>query len=260
MRLFFFFCLICFCFQCNYTLNPFAAFRLSDVKTLEKLNFESWMEWKSSLQLILALMDSELALYEAKPPMPTRNSSPEERAKYEKWERSNRLSLMIMKHKISSSIRSLAPEPGTAGQYLARLEIMFMRFEKADAALLLNKLANMEYDGQGNVRDHIAKMWGLAARVKPGGMDIPNNFFVQLVLDSLPPQFKRFQATYVNWGLDELMCLCGEEEEFIRLENCERKISAIPVLGPNNEKKFHFLFTPGSCGLKKKAIQKKVIP
>ncbi|KAJ9702145.1 hypothetical protein PVL29_004063 [Vitis rotundifolia] len=168
---------------------------------------------------------------------------------------------MIMKHKISSSIRSLAPESGTAGQYLARLEIMFMRFEKADAALLLNKLANMKYDGQGNVRDHIAKMSGLAARVKAGGIDIPNYFFVQLVLDSLPPQFKRLQATCVNWGLDELMCLCGEEEEFIRLENCERKISAIPVLGPNNEKKFHFLCTPGSRGFKRKAkaIQKKVI-
>ena len=192
--------------------------------------------------------------------MPTRNSSPEERAKYEKWERSNRLSLMIMKHKISSSIRSLAPEPGTAGQYLARLEIMFMRFEKADAALLLNKLANMEYDGQGNVRDHIAKMWGLAARVKAGGMDIPNNFFVQLVLDSLPPQFKRFQATYVNWGLDELMCLCGEEGEFSRLENCERKISAIPVLKVQIMKRsFTFFSLQGRASSKKKAIQKKVI-
>ena len=238
------FCLICFCFQCNYTLNPSAVFRLSDVKSLDKLDFESWMEWKSSLQLILALMDLELALYEAKPPMPTVNSSPEDRAKYEKWERSNRLSLMIMKHKISSSIRSLVPGSGTARQYLARLEVMFIRIAKADAAPLLNKLANMKYDGQGNVRDHIANMSGLAARVKAGGIDITECFVVQLVLDSLPPQYERFQASYkVNWGLEELLCMCGQEEEFVRLENSERKISAIPGLGPNNEKKYSFLFT-----------------
>ncbi|KAJ9702146.1 hypothetical protein PVL29_004064 [Vitis rotundifolia] len=149
---------------------------------------------------------------------------------------------MIMKHKISSSIRSLVPGSGTARQYLARLEIMFTRIAKADAAPLLDRLANMKYDGQGNVRDHIANMSGLAARIKAGGIDIPECYVVQLVLDSLPPQYERFQASCdVNWGLEELMCMCGQEEEFVRLGNSGRNICAIPGLGPNNEKKHSFI-------------------
>ena len=55
-------------------------------------------------------MDLDYALREDRLPNLTNTSTVEQRVVMEKWERSNRMSLMIIKHSIPKAIRGAIPE------------------------------------------------------------------------------------------------------------------------------------------------------
>ena len=55
-------------------------------------------------------MDLDYALRENRPPDLTSARTAEQRVVMEKWERSNRMSLMIMKHSILEAIKGAIPE------------------------------------------------------------------------------------------------------------------------------------------------------
>ena len=69
----------------------------NNVPMLEGSNFSSW---KSSIMIYLGCMDLDLAFRMDRPASPTDESTDSQRAQYEKWERSNRLGLMIMQQGI----------------------------------------------------------------------------------------------------------------------------------------------------------------
>jgi hypothetical protein len=60
------------------------------------LNGNNFSNWKENLLLTLGCLELDLALREDEPPALTEKSTPLEIAKHERWERSNRLSLMFM--------------------------------------------------------------------------------------------------------------------------------------------------------------------
>ena len=94
----------------------------SAMKTLKDLNFESWTEWKTNLQNFLGLWDLDIALYKEKPT----NAS-----EYERWEKSNRLSILIMKAKTDGGIRGLVHDStGNAKQLFDALEALFMKMKE----------------------------------------------------------------------------------------------------------------------------------
>ncbi|KAK4600485.1 hypothetical protein RGQ29_010218 [Quercus rubra] len=130
--------------------------QLSAMKTLKDLDFESWMEWKTDLQIFLGLLDLDIALYKDKPT---------EASEFERWEKSNRLSLLIMKAKTYDGIRGLVHDStGNAKQFFAALEDIFMKMEKEEAYSLFDKLLKMKYDGEGSVCEHIMKMSSIFSR------------------------------------------------------------------------------------------------
>lgn len=61
--------------------------------------------WKEKILLQLGWMDIDYAIRKEEPPVPTNTSNKEEKDLYERWERSNRISMMYIKNKISASIR-----------------------------------------------------------------------------------------------------------------------------------------------------------
>ena len=67
---------------------------LSGIEQLSGANFK---KWKEQIGIVLGCMDLDYALREPTPIKPTSESTNEQKALYEKWERSNRMSLMIMK-------------------------------------------------------------------------------------------------------------------------------------------------------------------
>ena len=60
--------------------------------------------------IVLGCMDLDYAFRMDRPALLTSESTADQKIAYEKWERSNRMSLMIMKHSIPESIRGAIPE------------------------------------------------------------------------------------------------------------------------------------------------------
>ena len=74
------------------------------------LNGINFKKWKEQVIIVLGCMDSDYALRVDHPSDLTSASTTEQRSTMEKWERSNRMSLMIMKHSIPEAIKGAIPE------------------------------------------------------------------------------------------------------------------------------------------------------
>ena len=90
----------------------------ANVNNIPMLNGTNFKKWKEHVMIVLECMDLDYALREDRPANLTDASTAEQRAAMEKWERSNRISLMIMKHSIPEAIRGAIPEESRAKTFL----------------------------------------------------------------------------------------------------------------------------------------------
>ena len=97
----------------NSTYSIFA-----NVNNIPVLNGTNFKKWKEHVIIVLGCMDLDFALREDRPSDLTSASTAEQRSTMEKWERSNRMSLMIMKHLIPEAIRGVIPEETRARAFL----------------------------------------------------------------------------------------------------------------------------------------------
>ncbi|KAK2989965.1 hypothetical protein RJ640_004128 [Escallonia rubra] len=110
----------------------------------------------------------------------TAESSAEQKAAYEKWERSNRISLMIMKGSITTAIRRAIPDSDNAKLYLAHIEEQFQGSSKAHAITLITKMVTLKYSGSNGVREHILRMNDMASQLKALAMEISEGATVHI--------------------------------------------------------------------------------
>lgn len=88
---------------------------MSSIPVLDGTNFK---EWKENILIVLGCMDLDLALRIDRPSTPKDSSSSEEKLEYEKWDRSNRISLMIIKRGIPEVFRgAVSDEIDTAKKF-----------------------------------------------------------------------------------------------------------------------------------------------
>ena len=69
--------------------------------------------------IVLGCMDLDLALRMNESSKPTETSSANDKVNYEKWECSNRMCIMIMKHSIPNFIWDAMPEETKAKAFLS---------------------------------------------------------------------------------------------------------------------------------------------
>ncbi|KAM1693553.1 hypothetical protein ACFX2K_033035 [Malus domestica] len=72
---------------------------------IETLNGSNFKKWKEDVEIVLGLMDLDLALREDKPAALTDKSIAEEKLNFDKWEMANRMSLMIMKKAMTQPVK-----------------------------------------------------------------------------------------------------------------------------------------------------------
>ncbi|KAH7836424.1 hypothetical protein Vadar_001106 [Vaccinium darrowii] len=170
-------------------------------------------------------MDLDNALRVDEPAKLTDKSTAEEKSIYEKWERSNRMSLMIIKHSISDTIRGAMPEEENAKKFLSQIADRFVASEKVEACTLLSKLVTMRHNGKGNIREYIMEMSNLVTKMKALKLEFSQEILVYLVLISLPTQFGPFKINYntqrEKWTFNELIAQCVQEEERMKQERTE---------------------------------------
>ncbi|XP_028098102.1 uncharacterized protein LOC114297825 [Camellia sinensis] len=160
------------------------------------LRGENFSNWKDKILLTLGCMDLDLALRVDEPPIPTESSTLTERASYERWERSNRLSLMLIKSHISKGIRGSIPDCNKVKVFMKAIEKQFVTFDKALANTLMKKLLGMRLKGSKGVREHIIEMQDIVAQLKTLEIEIFESFLVHFILNSLPMEYSAFKISY----------------------------------------------------------------
>ncbi|GJW40337.1 putative zinc finger, CCHC-type containing protein [Tanacetum coccineum] len=130
---------------------------MSGIEPLTGTNFSTW---RDQVKLTLGVMDLDHALRIDHPAALTA----------EQWERSNRMSLMIINNSISVAIRRAIPDSENAKEYLSSEEEQFKGTSKAHASTLILKMLTTKYDGVSGVREHIMMMSDMENKLK--GMDM----------------------------------------------------------------------------------------
>ena len=76
-------------------------------------------------------------------PTITNKSSVKEKINYDKWERSNRICLLVMKYFIRITIRGVMPDKLSAKSFLTEIADQFIKSNRVDATCILqaNKYA-----------------------------------------------------------------------------------------------------------------------
>ncbi|GKG21979.1 hypothetical protein Tco_0384574, partial [Tanacetum coccineum] len=127
---------------------------------------------------------------------------------YEQWERSNRISLMIINNSISVAIRGAIPDSENANGYLSSVEEQFKGTSKAHASTLILKMLNIKYDRVSGVREHIMMMSDMENKLKGMDMEISESLLVHFIMTSLPMQFGSFKINYntqkKKWKMSKL--------------------------------------------------------
>ena len=133
----------------------------ANVNNIPMLNGTNFKKWKEHIIIVLRCMDLDYALKENRPLDLTSANTAEQRSTMEKWEQSNRMSLMIMKHSIPKAIRSATLEETQAKTFLNQIANRFAANEKVETNTILSKLVSMwykerEYKGvhNGNVQSY----------------------------------------------------------------------------------------------------------
>jgi hypothetical protein len=152
-------CLIILILVVAATAPNFVA-QINFIPMLSGGNFKSW---KESTEIILGCMDLDVALREERP-VPTLENPND--AKIEKWDRSNRMCLMMFKRSIPEMIRGSITETENAKNFLETVKQFFAKNDKAETSGTLSKLISMNYKGKGNIREYIMEMSNLASKLK----------------------------------------------------------------------------------------------
>ncbi|XP_006584217.1 uncharacterized protein LOC114420374 [Glycine soja] len=144
------------------------------------LNGTNFNVWKEAVEIFLGYMDLDLPLRTERP-ISTPETSNE--VKIERWNRSNRMCLMIMKHSIPEAFRGSISEGQSAKKFLEEIEEYFAKNEKAETSNLLAKLISMKYKGKGNIREYIMEMSNLASKLKSLKLELGEDLLVHLGFD-----------------------------------------------------------------------------
>jgi hypothetical protein len=159
------------------------------------LNKNNLSEWKENLLFYWRCLELDLALCMDKPPALTDTSTPLKVTKHERWERSNRLSLMFMKPHVTKGIRGSILECNKATEFMRAVEEQFVSSNKALASTLMKKLSSKTFDRSRSVREHIKEMRDMAAQLKSLEVDISESFLVHFILNSFLTEYTPFKIS-----------------------------------------------------------------
>ncbi|XP_047330736.1 uncharacterized protein LOC124934273 [Impatiens glandulifera] len=142
-------------------------------------------------------MDLDLELRIDQPAPLTDVSTADQRQMFEKWERSNRLSLMIIKKSIPEIFQGTISDDITkAEEFLIEIENRFTKSDKEEMSTFLKSLITMRYLGKGNIMEYILNMSNVASKLRALKLDLSEDMLVLLVLLSLPAQYDQFKVSY----------------------------------------------------------------
>ncbi|KAL0302747.1 UNVERIFIED_CONTAM: hypothetical protein Sangu_3081300, partial [Sesamum angustifolium] len=104
----------------------------ANFNTIPMLNGSNFKLWKENLKIVLGVMDLDLVLSEDSLPALTDKSTSEQKREKERWEKSNRMCVMIMKKSIPKAFR------GTMSETLTKAKGFLEHIEKSQFKVSYN--------------------------------------------------------------------------------------------------------------------------
>ena len=160
------------------------------------LRGDNYKVWKEIILLQLGCIDMDYAIRKDEPHAITPTSIADEIAIYERWERSNRLSTMFIKTKISVGIRGSDEQHNNVYALLKAINEQFETSDKALVSPLIMKFSSMRLTCVRGVRQHYHKVRDLVAQLKTLEVEMSENFLVHFILNTLPQQYGPFKISY----------------------------------------------------------------
>jgi hypothetical protein len=186
-------------------------------------------------------MDIDYAIRKDEPPALTNTSTTSDITLYERWEQSNRLSMMFIKTKISASIRGSVDQHEKVRDLLKAIDDQFVTSDKALASTLIMKFSSLRLTSVKGVREHIMQMRDTVAQLKKLKVEISESFLVHYILNTLPHQYGPFKISYNThkdkWSINELMTMRVQEEERLVMELGESAMLAMHGKGKSQANK-----------------------
>ena len=164
-----------------------------------KFNGQNYGEWSEQIRFSLGVMALDHAiLTEDEPSAITDESSETEKSQHETWERSNRLSLNLMRMTMAENFKPSMPKTESAREFIEKIKEC-SQSELADKSIvgsLMSELTTKKFDWSQPIHDHVTNMSNLAAKLTTLGMEVHEQFVVQFIMNSLPIEFSQFQVNY----------------------------------------------------------------
>ncbi|XP_047961827.1 probable LRR receptor-like serine/threonine-protein kinase At1g56140 [Salvia hispanica] len=164
------------------------------LNSIPVLKGNTYASWRSKVLIGLGIANLDYALRTEQPTPLTDESSDEDKRNFERWEHSNRMSLMIMQHAIPENFRGTVPKEANVKEFLQAIDMNFASNEKAETASLMHKLVTMRYNGRGEIREHIMEMSNTASKLTALNLTISDDQLVHLVM--------HFRLVFAVMGFD----------------------------------------------------------
>ncbi|XP_057976130.1 uncharacterized protein LOC131163552 [Malania oleifera] len=181
------------------------------------LNGSNFKNWKENVMIVSGCIDLNLALWIERPLALTDTSTSDMKRDLERWECSNRISLMIMKRSVPEAFSGTMSDEDNAKVFLEKLKKRFTKNENAQTNNLLTSLISMTYKEK---RSYQGIHYGITSKLKTLKLELSDDLLMHLVLISLPAQYNKFTVSYNTqkdkWTLNELIAHCVQEEEMIK--------------------------------------------
>ncbi|RVW23759.1 hypothetical protein CK203_097590 [Vitis vinifera] len=157
---------------------------ISDIRCeVPELRGDNFKIWKKRILLQLGCMDIDYAIRKDEPHKITDTSTPEQILLYERWEKSNRLSVMYIKTKISAGIRGSIEQHENVRELLKAIDEQFVTSDKALANTLIMKFTSLKLTATRGVREHIMEMRDIVAQLKKLEVEMSESFLVHFILN-----------------------------------------------------------------------------
>uniref|UniRef100_A0A2N9GQF3 Integrase catalytic domain-containing protein n=1 Tax=Fagus sylvatica TaxID=28930 RepID=A0A2N9GQF3_FAGSY len=197
---------------------------------IPELKGDNYKIWKERVLLHLGWMDIDYAIRKDEPPALTDTSTAADIALYERWEQSNRLSMMFIKTRISAGIRGSVDQHEKVRDLLKAIDEQFVTSDKALASTLIMKFSSLRLTNVRGVREHIMQIRDIVAQLKKLEVAMSESFLVHYILNTLPHQYGPFKISYNThkdkWSINELMTMCVQEEGRLVMEQGESAMLA----------------------------------
>ena len=182
---------------------------ISDIRCeVLELGGDNFKIWKKRIIFQLGCMDIDYAIRKDEPHKFIDANTPDEILLYERLEKSNRLSVMYIKTKLSAGICGSIEQHENVLELLKAIDEQFVTSDKALASILIMKFTSLKLTGIRGVREHIMEMRDIEAQLKKLEVEMSESF-LHFILNTLPPQYGPFKISYNThkdkWSINELM-------------------------------------------------------